>query len=115
MTEYNSKKLLGVNQESKEPTRRPSLLDVIRIDGRLAQVIVGGDHIKFLDDGSVVEINWDEYNFKEPAKYRTHISDLVRENQIKETEFQVIHWGPEQEEKPQLRNFVTFFGIYTKK
>ena len=85
-----------VKKESKEPTPRPNLLDVVNVDGRFAQVRIGGNHIKYLDNESVVEIDWSEYSFLKPSLHKTHVIDLVRENKISEKEYRVIHWGSEQ-------------------
>jgi len=110
--------------EGKEPTPHPNLLDVVKIDNHWAQVLLGGDHIRYLEDGSVEIINWDDYNYK-PAEYKYHdnkthqvirVGDLAESGQINPEQLLKVHWDGETERKsPNIRNAVTVFGEYTKK
>lgn len=110
-----------------EPKKfRPALLDVIKIDGRWAQVGPVSDMIKFLDDKAEGKtdahiVNWDEYEFeflfpdKIKIQYQASVQDLLNKGMISQREYNVVHWGPEQEENPYLRGQVSVSGIYKKK
>ncbi len=108
------------NKEILEPTPRPNLLDIVKIDDRWAQVKGAGNVITYLDNESYTLINWDEYTYKAFDKYNElgsnniWVSD-IGEDQITYNEYMVIRWGPEQKDNPNLRENVTVFGIYTKK
>ena len=110
------------NRELAEPTPRPSLLDVIKIDGRWAQVILGGDTVRYLDDKSETRINWDDYNchffdkYKKANKTNIWVKDLVEENQITKDEYETVVWGSINESPTEHNKvFVTVFGVYTRK
>jgi translation elongation factor P/translation initiation factor 5A len=105
--------------EKKECTPRASTLDVIEVDGRLAQYAGGeSNNLIFLDDesiGSMGSEDWNKYVF-EPAKMgEDSVSFLKRQGQISEIEYERVHWGPEQKKHPHLKGVVTFFGKYKKK
>lgn len=105
---------------------RPALLDVINIDGRWAQVGPASDKIRFLDErvqdkNKTHIVNWDEYEFefvfpdKLKIQYQASVQDLLNKGMISQKEFDVVHWGPEQEEHPYLRGQVSIGGVYKKK
>ena len=112
------------SMEKESFTPRPNLLDVVEIDGRLAQVSPGTDRIIFLDDIVRLEgnlqlhhlhnINWDDYDFKEPDEenFTSYVLDLREKREISSEEYMAVYWGSEQEEHPYLRDCVTFFGRY---
>ena len=105
--------------EKMEHTPRANTLDVIEVDGRLAQYYGGlFDNLIFLDDGSTGSMgpkDWDKYVF-EPAKTGENmVSFLKKQGRISETEYERVRWGPEQKEHPYLKGVVTFFGRYRKK
>lgn len=97
---------------SPEITPTPHLLDVVKINGRWAQVI-DLKYIKYLDDESVEPITWDEYDYQRGENI--DVGDLMDKKEINEAEFMNIHWGADQETNPSLRNHVTVFGEYYKK
>jgi len=109
-------------RELAEPTPRPNLLDVVKIDGRWAQAIIRGDTVRYLDDKSETGINWNDYNCQFFDKYKkanctnVWVGDLIEEGQITQDEYKSVVWGSISE-PPTERNkqFVTVFGIYTKK
>lgn len=105
---------------------RPALLDVIKIDGRWAQVGPASDTIKFLDEkvkgkSNTHIVNWDDYEFnfifpdKLKIRYQASVQDILNKGMISQEECNVVHWGPEQEEYPYLRGQVSVGGIYKKK
>ena len=105
--------------EGKEArTPRPNLLDVVMIDGKLAQVLPVDDRICFLKErartGKINApiINWDDYD---GIVVDEEVQDLVARGEITNDEYNAIHYGPEQKESPHLRDYVTFFGRFTKK
>jgi len=98
------------------------LLDVVKIDGRWAQVILGGKTVRYLDDKSETFINWDDYNcrffdkYKEGGRTNVWVLDLVEENQITQNEYESVVWGSINEPPTEFnKRFVTVFAIYTKK
>jgi len=102
----------------KEPnegsTPRPNMLDIVKIDGKWAQV-VSSDKVKYLSDrNSVAEVDWDKYTYQRDFNFLTAV-DLVDRSEISDSEFMVIYWGTEQEKNPDIRRNVTVFGIFTKK
>jgi hypothetical protein len=100
--------------ERKEPTPRPPLLDVVKIDGRWAQVIIGGNHIRYLDDQSEVSVDWNDYNYQ-PPKPATHVKQLLVTHEISAKELMAIHWGPEEKQNPEIKSNVHVFGEYKTK
>jgi len=100
--------------ESIERTPRPNLLDVVKIDGRWAQAVMDGNWIKYLDDQSQVKINWDE--FRRTKNWEELPVSMVKKSaSFTPEELGRIHWGPEQEEYPYLREQVRVFGEFEKK
>lgn len=97
---------------SPEVTPQPHLLDVVKINGRWAQVI-DLKYVKYLDNENVEEINWDEFNWQRGKNIA--VRDLIDHQEIDRQQYMTIHWGSEQEERPHLRDFVTVFGEYNKK
>lgn len=102
------------NRGFKEQTPRPHLLDIVKIDGRWAQVILGGRHIRYLDDESEVSINWDDFLLTKDWK-GWPVGDVKKSASFTEEELKHIHWGPEQEQHPYLREEVRVFGEFERK
>lgn len=101
---------------SPEITPQPNTLDVIKINGRWAQAKSSGSltgSIKYLDDGSMELITWNEYDYQ--SSENIDVGDLMDKKEIGEKEFMNVHWGSEQDKKPSLRRHVTVFGEYHKK
>ncbi len=101
---------------------QPNTLDIIKVDGRWAQIFVGGDAIdlpkpmKYLDNGEDSEITFNDYEFTKDWK---SLPVALLKSKFGETfndeEITRIHWGSEQENNPELKEFVSVFGEYTKK
>ncbi len=102
------------NKESTEPTPRPNLLDVVKIDGRWAQTILGGECVRYLDDDSKVFINWDDFIFVKDWK-TLPVWKVKESTSFTKKELRQIHWGPEQEKHPYLREAVRVFGEFEKR
>ena len=110
----------------KSLTPNPRTLDVVGIDGKLAQVVSAGadeGDVIFLDDrvklginlqlSHLHHINWNDYDFEKSGEENCKtVSDLRERGEISLEEYMAVHWGPEQEENPYLRGRVTFFGRY---
>ena len=101
-------------QESIEQTPRPNLLDVVKIGGRWAQVVGAGNYVKYLDDQSEAEINWDEFQRTKDWE-RLSVYHVKKTTNFTPEELGRIHWGPEQEQRPHLRGEVSVFGEFEKK
>jgi|GEM_PF-1953155 len=107
-------------KKTVEQTPHPNLLDVVKIDGRFAQVLGGGNYIKYLDDKSISSINWEEYFFKkftDNNHYRDklYVSDLLEKKLISFEEYMSVHWNEDKKEDIDNKRNVIFFGIYKKK
>ncbi|MDP3956589.1 MAG: hypothetical protein Q8P97_01160, partial [bacterium] len=95
--------------------KRPELLDVVKIDGRWAQVIIGGDTVSFLDTGEKEPIDWSEYELT--SVFRGAVFDVMKlpGQEFKEEEIDNIRWGPEAKKHPELKLEVRVFGEYVSK
>jgi hypothetical protein len=96
---------------NNEGTPRPNTLDIVSIDGRLAQT--NGSLITYLDNGKSEFVDWDQFILTKKAN--ATVGELKKLGAISEEELQKIHWGPEQETYPHLREEVNFFGEYRKR
>ncbi|MFA6095111.1 MAG: hypothetical protein WC757_04505 [Candidatus Paceibacterota bacterium] len=101
------------NPESIEETPRPNTLDIVKIDGRWAQS--NGNIIVFLDDGSGVFINWNDFSLIKKYECTVGALMLKKEESFTDAEIESIHWGPEQNQYPHLKKAVTVFGEYERK
>ena len=97
----------------------PELLDIVKIDGKWAQVKSGGGEtslVLFLEDNQGADINWSEYQLT-----RTFNSlpvgtvEQVFGEKFSEEELDNVRWGPEQEQTPALKKQVRVFGEFVKK
>lgn len=98
----------------KEKTPRPNLLDVAKVDGRWVQVGGGGNLIVYLDDGKVDQINWNDFVLKKDWGGRA-VKYIKEAANISVEEISQIHWGPEEEEHPYLKEQVRVFGEFEKR
>jgi len=96
----------------------PDVLDVVLIDGRWGQIKTGNDPkqretILWLDDQEprVEEIDFNKYKLTQ--RINSHV-DMMK-GRFTPDQLQRIHWGPEEEEYPELRLQVTVFGEYSRK
>ena len=100
--------------------RGPSLLDIIKIDGRWAQVMGGGDVVSFFDtEGGYEPIDWSEYDLKEIYGSGS-ISVSLLERKYGEAftpeEVERIQWeSVDQKKYPELKKEVHVFGVYERK
>ncbi len=104
--------------EQKEiPTPRPGLLDIVEIDGKLAQVGPTVNSVVFLrEKASTPEyvlhhVMWDEYNCDVVS---SDVAALKKDGLISEDEFEAVYWGADRDDA-YIKEHVTFFGRYTKK
>ncbi len=116
---FHISEAINHNEQKESQTQHPSLLDVVKIDGKWAQVIPRLDRIAFLDEKKgekynvIHEINWDDYGFKKLDTIC--VTDLLESGKISDEDFNKVHWGHEQKANPNLRGYVTVFGEYKKK
>jgi hypothetical protein len=94
----------------------PALLDVVKLDGRWAQVRGGGGAILFLDNGEARPIEWGNYRMVRSFGASQAI-DFVQEQgeRFTDEEIERVHWGPEEERHPELKKQVRVFGEYVSK
>jgi hypothetical protein len=111
-------KITGHEKEKKElPTPRPGLLDIVTIDGRVAQVGPMKDEVQFLDEkikhpATSHDINWNDFDCEIVDTTLGTVREILN---LTHEEFMCVHWGPEEKENPGIRNLVTFFGVFTRK
>jgi hypothetical protein len=100
----------------KKSRHAPNLLDIVRVNNRWAQVILDGRSIKYLDDNSLERIEWIDY--LKVREYRPSSVLFLKfdgHEQFTDSEIENIHWGPEQNEHPYLKQLVKVFAEYVKK
>ncbi|MBI5404698.1 MAG: hypothetical protein HY976_00560 [Candidatus Kerfeldbacteria bacterium] len=99
-----------------EPPAAPGMLDLVRLDGRWAQVMSGPETsiVTYLDDGASSDIRWSDYRLLQ--KLDTHVENLVRRTGLSliPEEFSRIHTGPDQRTHADAANDVHVFGEYAK-
>lgn len=105
------------NQDENQESLRPKSRDIVKIDGRWAQTTGDGAEesvVVFLDDGSFVRINWNDYNLEKRFDFLT-VKEI--KSHLTPEEIKNIHWGSAEEEKnhPRLKEEVRVFGEYVKK
>ena len=105
-------------EHSPLETKRPDIMQLAKIDGRWAQVVGGGDHATFLDDGETVEIDWNHYQLIQPIDLsletlmKTH-EEFFHEELLTSEEFDRIHYAG-SESDPILKQQVRVSGEYKK-
>jgi hypothetical protein len=105
----------NIEKELTAEKNLPSLLDVVKIDGRWAQVMGGGGYVRFLDGKKFQEVDWDNYTLTK--RFHSNVKNLqeIHGERIPEEEARNVHWeSVDQEEHPNLRGEVTVFGEYKK-
>jgi hypothetical protein len=101
----------------KAEKRGPATLDIIKIDGRWAQVksvqINSEDEttLGWLDDKTYERINLSKYRLKK--YFQSHVNTFRELNLISDKEFDNVHWA--SGDPDYLKNFVTVFGEYERK
>ena len=98
--------------ESKKEVPRPGLLDIVRIDGEWAQVILDGDVVKFLKTGKDIYIDWDKLQLTRRFDLPIFALQEVFGLALSPDEEGRVWWGSEQETTPRLRGLVHVFGEY---
>ncbi|MEK7067184.1 MAG: hypothetical protein AAB950_00060 [Patescibacteria group bacterium] len=112
---------LNIN-EGKETKELPwySMLDVVKIDGRWAQ-IVGGlidknedrkQAVHYLDDNSSAYVQFNDYELTK--QLHSHVSEMLRKGELSQAEFKYVHWDSENIGTDLAKN-VTVFGEFEKK
>ncbi|MFH1610396.1 MAG: hypothetical protein ABIA91_00730 [Patescibacteria group bacterium] len=112
-----------INIEKQEKTPKPNLMDIVEIDGDLAQVIVAGDTVKYLDSKEDVAINWDDYDYTPFSKGKSatfenvfNVGDLCDKGMITKKQYASIVYSTLDEDPQDIcKKFVKVFGKYTKK
>ena len=102
------------NFEARESiVPRPNLLDIVGIEGRLAQVIGAGNSVRYLDDKTVMQIDWDDYSCEVATV--PYVWALQKNQEISDDEYRAIHWDATTEADSPVKQYVTFFGRYKRK
>jgi hypothetical protein len=90
-------------------------LDIIRLDGRWAQM-GSSTAVVYLDDLSVASVDLRKYRVAKD--YRSMAVWYVEKYcgaVFSDAEIRNIRWGPEQERNPELKTYVTVFAEYVRK
>lgn len=95
----------------------PDTLDVIKINGRWAQVIGGLFHdcgIKYLKDGSMENVDLNDYKFS-PLK-ETLVEDLLESpnGEFGDEEFENVYFDADTAKDYNAKMEVTVFGEFLK-
>lgn len=99
-----------------EPTPEPGGLDIVKLDGRWAQVYSTGGRsaVKYLDDGSNADILWSDYRMT--RRTESHVRLLNQRNEgLTDEEMSRLRWGSEQEADPDIVQEIHVFGEFEKK
>ena len=106
----------ATNRKINTLTPRPPVFAIIKVDGKWAQVIAGGNTIRYLDDSlNKLEIDWKTYKYQFDKNFLT-IKDLVEAGEISNAEYLTISLASEKEgADAKFRDEVKVFGIYEKK
>lgn len=108
----------GMDFEPNE-TKIPGNLDIVCIDGKFFQVAGSKPNLGIFsafplsEKGIVKEFDVANFNFEKPSGASLTVKDI--KDRLSEDEYKNIVWGPEQQTKEWLKDFVTFFGYYTAK
>lgn len=101
--------------EQVETGKIPHVLDIVTIDGRLAQVSAAGRHVRFLDSGSVEEINWNNYELEDRVNIALrYVIEKGKIPPLRESEIAQIHWD-EDATDPNLKLECKYFGAFRRK
>ena len=96
-------------------TSKPSILDVIKINGRWAQMH-SENLLRFLDDLSWARVDLGGSFVLEKSHKSAPVVDLRKQGvYFSPEELEHIRWGPEQAENPYLKQEVRVFGEYRAK
>lgn len=89
------------------------MLDLVKIDGKWAQVFGAGRFAKFLDTGTTIDVDWNKLVLE--RKFDTSLANVLKfeGETITDDEKAMIHWGGEEKKLPRLREQVTVFGLYS--
>ena len=93
----------------------PGLLDVASFDGRWAQVRGGGGYVQFLDTGENREIDWGQWELAEKIGVSIQNLNALQSGNLSQAELARVHYRPEQQEQPDLRQEVKVFGKFISK
>ena len=105
----------------ESPEKFPATLDIIKIDGRWAQVStaakdLGFVTVRFLDDGTVERADLGEYYLAREFGLGATVGSLkeISGQGLSAKEAENVRWGPEEKDHPHLKGMVTVFGEYKK-
>ncbi len=104
------------SQLERERHVEPSVLDIIKVDGRWAQVYSGPGRtqIGYLDDGSKETVDLSDYELVRHTDSHVRLQQMQGER-FTDEEIARIRWGSEQDEHPDLKYEVHVFGEYAKR
>jgi hypothetical protein len=102
------------NPEFNLSEKYPEPMDLVKLDGRWAQAKGGGAVISFLDNGEVIEIDWNQYNL---IKFygRKPLARILEANPewFTEEEVEAVHWAGD-DANPEFKKMAPVFGEYKK-
>ncbi len=97
-----------------ESQPKPDLQDIVKINGRWAQVFGGGDVVKYLDDASLETVDWDNYRLLRRIDKDVLTAELVLDIKLTDKQKKAIYWGAEQEKDQKLNLNTKIFGEFEK-
>ena len=108
-----------MNEFKKHPDQemcdtRPAQLDIVKINGRWAQVVGARGAVKYLNDLTEEQIDWNNYELIKPISQRLKEVLSFGTEKFSGEEIDNIHWGSEQKLYPNLKKQVTVFGEFKK-
>lgn len=98
----------------------PATLDIVRIDGRWAQVSSASEDpwipiiVNYLDDNASSNIDLSSYSLKKRYQVALRLAEEAG-LRFTQTERDNVRWGDEQAEHPKLKLEVIVFGEYERK
>lgn len=102
------------NADRREPIEvehHPNLLDVVKIDGRWAQVVGGGNYVKYLYDATEAGVDW--ANLRLTKRWDAQVYSVRKSENFTPEELKNIHWASgEQEKYPHLKEEVRVYGEF---
>lgn len=104
-----------IPNESPAETPQPNELDLVKINGRWAQVISAGQRVKYLDDLKTEVIDWNDYKVLRSFNLPIWGIELLYGEKLTGEEMQNVRWGPEETAQPELKKNVRVFGALVKK
>lgn len=110
---------MNIIEQGTQKEMKPSTLDVLKVGKRWYQVAVSGIpsecRIKDILSGDLNSLKFNEYKLINYWGTAVDYLEKIYNVRIPKDVREKIHWGPEQEQHPELRGQVTVFGEYQRR